>query len=429
MPEGASKVDFQPPPYRLVPSSSADEALPAFFKLERNGGLEPTADQERLAGALNGAILADVLRKPAEGGAAAAALAEARKRCAEELTAIAGRFLAGTLEIPGCFQALGTAMGRMEAAQSVYDLAQSDNRHNVELQFEEEEKTPIDLDMRLGSGELTNDQARVVVEVRKALTVTTIVFDRRIGEAKRRGEYIRKLYYIATCGLASETGATQALSALESFREEFVSREADVVKNQYVRKLAICAALFALGFFALHLFAQGPPGGFGTGLGSKWPQLASRVVTTLADPMPQFLLLAVGASAGTWLSFALRRPFLGFADLAVLEDDRLAPTARIAFVIGLTWVIGLLIHNKLVVLQVGGVSIDLAMALLLGLLCGISERALAGAVSKRASDILDPVAKQPAIMPAPITPAGAAGAASVRAASGALPVDPPPAGR
>jgi hypothetical protein len=102
-----------------------------------------------------------------------------------------------------------------------------------------------------------------------------------------------------------------------------------------------------------------------------------------------FALLAAGACIGTWLSFAIRRVILEFEDLALLEDDRLDPTSRLFFVVLLTFVIGLLIITKMVGIKIGDIPLELSqepMAILIGLLCGISERALAGVVHTRAAE-------------------------------------------
>jgi hypothetical protein len=105
-----------------------------------------------------------------------------------------------------------------------------------------------------------------------------------------------------------------------------------------------------------------------------------------------FHLLAAGTAVGTWLSFSLRRQELAFADLAVLEPDRLDPPARVVFMIGLSGLIALLLFSGAITAGVGsvtgyeGLHQHGSWALLLGLLAGVAERALGTAVTRRGLD-------------------------------------------
>jgi hypothetical protein len=164
---------------------------------------------------------------------------------------------------------------------------------------------------------------------------------------------------------------------LQGLKNEFVSLEADSVKNQYVRLLGRHVMLGVAIFVMVYVGLLVAPVWF--------PKVSVPIPFTL------FLLLAAGACVGTWLSFAIRRVILQFEDLALLEDDRLDPTSRLFFVVLLTLIVGLLIVTKMVGIKIGEVSLDLSqetMAILIGLLCGISERALAGVVKTRADEFV-----------------------------------------
>jgi len=106
-----------------------------------------------------------------------------------------------------------------------------------------------------------------------------------------------------------------------------------------------------------------------------------------------FLVLWAGCMAGVWLSFGTRNVTMTFEELGILEKDRLSPAIRLIFAGLLTGVIGLLIATKAVVLQLGGLSTasfveDYKVALLVGILCGISELALSSKVSQKAKEWL-----------------------------------------
>ena len=104
-----------------------------------------------------------------------------------------------------------------------------------------------------------------------------------------------------------------------------------------------------------------------------------------------FLVLVAGAGVGTWLSFSLRRVILSFLDLATLEEDRLDPTIRVLFITALASTVGLLIWTEAISLGIGKFTTmefraNGATALLIGILLGISERTMATAVQKRATE-------------------------------------------
>ena len=191
--------------------------------------------------------------------------------------------------------------------------------------------------------------------------------------AARLKEYLQQLLGIARIGLmgADPTQVQLATLSLTAFKEDFVTREAGKIKNRYVRRLGV-RALVALAIAAV-LFLMTKA------LGSDY----------VFHRFQNFLLLAGGAAAGTWLSFSIRRPILSFADLDILEEDRLNPSLRILFMIGLTTVVGLILWTGMVVIEVGRFRSDFALtgshAVLIGALCGIAERSLSGAVGQRAT--------------------------------------------
>jgi hypothetical protein len=105
-----------------------------------------------------------------------------------------------------------------------------------------------------------------------------------------------------------------------------------------------------------------------------------------------FLLAAAGAAIGTWISFAIRRLDLPFEELTLLEEASLDPPFRILFVTGLTLIVCLLFWNGAVNIEIGNLKTGPAyfktsgtIAILIGMFCGLSERALATAVSGRAA--------------------------------------------
>ena len=293
-----------------------------------------------------------------------------------------------------------------------YQLALNNNKqHLAELELDrnfrvtaktDDHGTPVDLDIGLGEGQLTQEQAELVIEVKKALTVISVVFAGRSADDKQRrrqGEYVIKLHDILFAGLFPPLAPRTPCEHWKRSTMNSCPGKRPPSKIIMFGNSAFARRYPQYFFVRLHR-------GFDCCVASGNRSVCQYCSTHSASPGRPACTTCRTASAlgsrtsiGTWLSFSLRRPVLGFADLAVLEEDRLNPTARILFVLGLTLVVGLLIYTKLVAIKVGEMGVDLHMALLLGLLCGIAERALAGAVSQRAREVVERVGGSPSVPP------------------------------
>lgn len=237
----------------------------------------------------------------------------------------------------------------------------------------------------------TPEQIALSIDIQRAYDVVDIVMDRRQIRADQPGarkqglvvrkNYVGQLKEIADEGLLSRALTAYAARKLELFKDAFVQREADRVKNQHVKALGFWTARFIAIFLILATILE--------------IAIREGIMSDLINQFKitqNFMFLAIGASVGTWMSFTLRKVELGFDDLVLLEPDRLNPAARIIFVVILTCVIG-------GILQLGWVTITFSdskalapdggvgHALLLGILCGIAERSLSGAILGRANTI------------------------------------------
>jgi hypothetical protein len=194
-----------------------------------------------------------------------------------------------------------------------------------------------------------------------------------------REEYMGKLVEIGKLGLQNPHVELGNL-ALNGFRADFVAQEAGRIKNSYLRSLGLTGGLVAAAFFGVYGLVKA--GGYDANgfWNTHWV----------------FLFAGAGAAIGTWLSFSIRRVTLGFDDLGILEEDRLDPSVRVIFVVALTMVICLLFWTGAMNLEIGNLKtsglVDPssklplgAIALLIGIFCGIAERALATAISGRAA--------------------------------------------
>jgi hypothetical protein len=193
-------------------------------------------------------------------------------------------------------------------------------------------------------------------------------------------QYIKKLAGIGRLGLEGPHTSLATL-ALDELRREFVAEQAGRIKNTYVRRLGFVCAVAALLLFGLYAST-----------------VTGRITLPFWNYHKAFLLAAAGAAIGTWLSFSIRRVSLSFDDLAILEEDLLDPSMRVLFVIGLTMTACLLFWTgamnieigSLRTVQLGGTSGTIAF--LVGIFSGLSERALATAISGRAAAFVKGIA-------------------------------------
>jgi len=195
----------------------------------------------------------------------------------------------------------------------------------------------------------------------------------RVRAIRLQDQYVRKLVGIARLGLEGPHNQLANL-ALDSLRGEFVAQEAGRVKNTYVRSLGVAAGIAASLFLGLYGFIE-----------------ADKLTAPFWTVHKPFLIAGAGAAIGAWLSFSIRRVDLSFNDLAVLEEDRLDPSVRIVFVVGLTITACLLFWTKAMNIEIGSLktaNFHGSTAFLVGLFSGIAERALATAISGRATSFV-----------------------------------------
>jgi len=385
-------------------NKEGEEPMLGEFILTPKPGHEPTQDQATYMGAICRAMERaryDSKDDPGGDDAASTALAQARKnrrlKMFEELEKEAKDFVAEkiTAEIAAdkVFMSRGSYLADLDRL--------SDSLFVVEPKLDDEDKklyADITIDINESVKDDPADQAKqeLYVSLNNAITVVKTVAQRIEDRASRlwmtkimrerekrlaqniRNEYLRKLVVIGRLGLQGPHVEHGKL-ALSAFRAEFVAQEAGRIKNTYLRHLGVASGIFSALFFTAYIMAY-----YCSNQNGFW--YTHKIV----------LLAAGSAAIGTWLSFSIRRVILGFDDLAILEEDRLDPSLRVIFVIFLTIVVCLLFWTGAMNIEIGNLRTgDLsnpnstlptgAIALLVGVFCGISERALTTAVSGRAA--------------------------------------------
>lgn len=256
----------------------------------------------------------------------------------------------------------------------------------------DEASRSIDLDLTADAPEpVPADQLKLVEQVQKSLTVLQMLFD-PVNDKDRFLEYFRPLTEIARNGLEGLNAKPDvAAGALANLQHQAVTREAGRVKHRYMKRLASYAGSNSALWLAAGLsclgFAKHP----------LWPELPAVVSN---QGLACFFLLLSGCAAGVWLSFGARRPTLTFFELHIPEPDQLHPAMRVAFVMALTVIVGLLAHLQVMSVNLGDlksakVFADPVVAWMIGALCGFSEQLLSSQVSGQAARLFPGKAQQP----------------------------------
>jgi hypothetical protein len=171
-------------------------------------------------------------------------------------------------------------------------------------------------------------------------------------------EFKIRLRQIAETGLVGDfVQMEQAVEAHEDLRRELLTRKGNAVKYHY---LAILASWTAAGLV------------LGTAIYALVPWAGVR----------NYGLLVIGAVVGAWLSVAATRWSVAFEDLSNFLDSKVEPAVRMLFVVVLAFAIGVALQTELLKITLGEVELksfesSVPVALLLGLVSGVSERALA----------------------------------------------------
>jgi len=334
---------------------------------------------------------------------------DAHKATLRALKADALQVIAGTLTPGDAAVQAGRWLGRHDLRierfegtlfRSTLIMDEGDKKLAVDLEITITEGLPPPQDKPLPA------QQSLFAEIASALTVVKTVYETNIETYAARAEttndgrwereqrraqlklnkYVRDLKGIAEVGL-KDGFVDMAILALASLKAEFVSMEAPRIKNDYVWNLGRWAAGFALVALVISLLSLG-----------TFPQLVF---------LQPFAIAGVGAAIGTWLSFSIRRVTLTFEQLAVPEEDMLRPAFRILVVLALTVGVMLIFYTGVMNIQIGDLNTTLlngtptkpdattgkvpslpAISLLVGLFCGIAERALSSAVGQRAIDFV-----------------------------------------
>jgi hypothetical protein len=231
-------------------------------------------------------------------------------------------------------------------------------------------------------------QLSLKADIEATLTTLQVIFRDKGGELhpktltlnqRRFQAYQHKLLGIAQSGLQTPADPESARKWLESLQAEILMQEGPRVKSGYMATLGLAAVISATISATIYLMVRNNPD-------------FSKLIYSFRN----FFVLWTGTMIGTWLSFGIRRAKIAFKDLGNLEEDKVEPGIRLIFTGFLAFTIAFIFICGMINVNVGGVSSDHLMtqgssALLIGLLLGVSEQALPGTLTRRASQFVSEI--------------------------------------
>lgn len=224
----------------------------------------------------------------------------------------------------------------------------------------------------------TADQISLHADVEKTLTAIHGLFGGRRNNP-RYEEVVEKLLMLSQLGLVGVRGEgnpTIARYALGRLQDEIAELDGARVKNDFLKKLGMWSVILSF---------------------PAWLVLAFFYYFQhdVADRIPLVNICALWSSnqIGTWISFATRKLDIGFFDLARIGEDQFEPPIRLFFTGVLSIIFALTIWAGLFSIQIGdfnasGWVSNPLVAVVLGALMGIAEKALPGSVRNKAEKLI-----------------------------------------
>lgn len=223
---------------------------------------------------------------------------------------------------------------------------------------------------------IPDDQREIELSIYETIGIMKLLREQRVFGPmdKSYREFMERLSGVARVGLAAKHVKTRlAAKALEQIRAEIGLRKGAAIKLSYLFRLA-CWGVGGIAAGGLVVLAA-----------SVWPEVFS--------PVYSYGWLIMGAMVGAWMSIAATRQTVEFDELPNLLGSHFEQFARMLFVALLASAVGLMLELDILTLEVAGINLnefarDPRVALFLGLVAGIGEKALSARLIDRANEIV-----------------------------------------
>lgn len=227
------------------------------------------------------------------------------------------------------------------------------------------------------TGPIPDEQRRISHDVYQARNILKLLKEQgAFPKEKEKGsgsyhEFIKRVVQAARVGcIAPRTEPKLAEAALEQIRADIVRRKGRPLVYRYLA----CFAGWAMAGVGVAIMIV----------------IAARF---LSLDLIGYGWVLMGAMGGAWLSTAARRWEIAFEDIRDFVDVVYEPMVRVLFVGMLALIFALFLNLALISVKVGGVDFadfikDIRVALALGLIAGIGEKALSVQLLDRAKKVL-----------------------------------------
>jgi hypothetical protein len=228
---------------------------------------------------------------------------------------------------------------------------------------------------------IPEDQRKISQEVYEVRNILKLLrehktFPKAIGPDLYK-EFIARALQAGTVGcVADYVQPILAAGALEQIRADIVRRVGVSLVYTYLTVLAGWAVVALLG----GLVVSDLIGRIAAGLGHHAVWL----------PINGYKWLLLGAMTGAWFSVAARRQEVGFDNLPLYLNRFVEPVIRLLFVVVVAAVFAIFLHRHLLTINIGDIDFaqfetSVGVALFVGFVAGISERALSARLIGEAS--------------------------------------------
>jgi hypothetical protein len=229
------------------------------------------------------------------------------------------------------------------------------------------------------TGPIPEDQRKISHDVYEARNVLKLLKDDKAIDDALFKEFITRVTQAGYAGcVADNVDPALADEALGQIRADIVRRAGTPLVYRYLKALAIWALLGGLlGLAIVYIGIHCP------GLNGYGPVLKG------------YGYVLIGAMVGAWFSVAASRWQIAFDAIPDYPDIRLEPIIRMLFVAVIAAAFTLFLHIGVITVKIGNVDLadfakSISVALLLGFVAGITQRALSVQLIDRTQKVLNP---------------------------------------
>lgn len=229
------------------------------------------------------------------------------------------------------------------------------------------------------TGPIPEDQRKISQDVYEARNVLKLLKDDKAIDDMLFKEFIARVTQAGYAGcVADNVDPTLADEALQQIRADIVRRAGTPLVYRYLGALAFWALLGGLlGLVIVYIGIHCP------GLNGYGPVLRG------------YGYVLIGAMIGAWFSVAASRWQIAFDAIPDYPDIHLEPVIRMLFVAVIAAAFALFLHLGIVTVKIGNVDLadfakSISIALLLGFVAGITQRALSVQLIDRTQKVLNP---------------------------------------